>query len=166
VARQAAFASLLVVNKSDLSDPSDRSNVDTALRRTNPSARLEWTTQAALERTVWQEELVRPLVLRPLDGTREGNSFEGYYSWDWEAPGPLDRGRLSSFLSNLPDWCERVKGVLPLKDGAWVLVQVTGKQARLHPWHEEPSLKPGLSFIGRALITHHPSLITQLEECL
>jgi G3E family GTPase len=150
VRKQAEFASILVANKIDLMQVEVQKE---AILAANPRAQLFWTREAVVPASEWQETLAKPLALRGEPHSGDGHSsFEGYYAWEWPVPGPLDSARLEVFLKDLPDEVERVKGLVPVSDGVrkkWVLVQVAGRQVRLHPWQEEPGFQPQLMFIGR-----------------
>ncbi len=150
--KQASYASLLLANKADLVPAASRPGVETALRAANPRARLEWTLDGRLDGAAWRAELEAPLLLKPGAENSPGVlSFDGYYSWEYFPASAFQPGRLLESLRRLPAGVERVKGLARLEDGSWVLVQVAAGQARLHPWTEEPDLKPQLTFIGRDL---------------
>jgi G3E family GTPase len=152
--RQARWASLILANKADLLPEPARDALAARLKGLNPKARLAWAVEGALDAGAWQQELARPLLLAAEPGhDKEHPSFAGYYSLEWEPKAAPERLSLEAVLRALPLEVERVKGYLELADGSPVLVQKAGPLLRLHAWPKEPSLKPGLTFIGPGLET-------------
>jgi G3E family GTPase len=79
--RQARWASLILANKADLLPQAAREGLGARLKGINPSARLAWTVEGALDAGLWQQELAQPLFLSgQASHGPEHTSFAGYYS--------------------------------------------------------------------------------------
>ena len=140
VARQLAFAELVLLNKVDLAP--DIGAVRAAVANMRPQARLVAATHGQVDAAVLHfTPPPRPGVSR-LIADAPGH---GFVSDVWHPKGPIDRVRLRAVLEGLPRSVLRVKGFCRLApEGASCLLQYAAERWAFTPM-EGP---PGLVLIG------------------
>jgi G3E family GTPase len=106
VARQLAFAELVVLNKADLA--ADLAEVGAAIARRRPEAGQITTTHAEVPESALRfTPPPRPRASRFVADTPPAHGFSTAF---WRCPGPLDPARLRGVLEALPRSVLRVKG--------------------------------------------------------
>ena len=141
VARQLAFAELVVLNKVDL--VADLDPVREAVRRLRPEARIIAAREARVEPALLRfAPPPRPRASR-LVADAPGH---GFVTATWRPPAPLDRARLRAVLEQLPRAVLRVKGFCRLgPEGAPHLLQYAAERWAFTP---APAAAEGFVIIG------------------
>lgn len=155
LARQLAFAELIVLNKTDLATQAQVQSARAAIARIRPQARLVETAQARLA----ADALRFPNAPRPAASRFAADSPPAFVTMTWIPPGPLDRARLRALLGELPPSVLRIKGAFPEPVGTALLQYAAQRWA----FTEAPAdLPPGLVCIGTPEM---PDLAAPLAAC-
>ncbi len=166
---QAAFADLILVNKTDLVDDGRLAAVESRVRALNPFAAIRRTERCAvpldavLDRRAFDLDRILaadPEFLEEENGHHHGHRHDdAIESLSLTADGPVDAGRFDAWLGALtrekgPDLL-RYKGILAVEGGTRKLV-VQGvhmliDRGRPEPWRDAEARGSRLVFIGRRL---------------
>jgi G3E family GTPase len=145
---QALGSDLVVLNKCDLVDDSAILAVETTLRGAMPALRILHTSFANVPR----ELLIGPdHDRRRAAGAghrhdRDHDQADGFMSWSWRSPRPLDLMLFRSAIRSIPPGLLRAKGTLAFADrpGERAVFQLVGKRKELK---FEPGTPPAESML-------------------
>ena len=143
---QALGSDLVVLNKCDLVDDRVIVAVETTLRGAMPALRILHTSFA---------NVPRDLLIGPDHDRRRAagaghrhdhDHADGFISWSWRSPGPLDLVRFRSAMRSIPPGLLRAKGILAFADrpGERAVFQLVGKRKELKL---EPGTPPAESML-------------------
>ena len=157
IEKQITGSNLIIINKIDLAEPDEVTEIETIIRQLNPLAELIHTTYCqfdlrSLDQLMTQAPLKenQPTVNSP---ENRPNSFV------LRTEGTFARERFHDFLSAVGKDAYRMKGFFHLEEG-WHQVDVVGTQIRMNPTEhtEENSRLVIISNIGLPIIRkifHH-----------
>ena len=141
IARQFAFAELIVLNKASLAPDLDA--VIASLRRIRPEAVILPTDDGIIA----EDTLHFTPPLRPQASRFAAETIHAFPTWTWNCPTPLDLDRLRKILERLPRSVLRAKGFFRAgADGSPHLLQYAAERWAITPADTLPS--DGLVLIG------------------
>lgn len=150
LARQVRHAHVIILNKTDLVEPTEQERVLSALRELNPVSPIYAAAFGQIDMAFLDEDLRK---YQYVGGEPSLNSSESKpKTLVLRTAGPVKQEELNEFLSRLAPQCWRMKGFLPLDTG-WNQVDVVGKYIDYKPC---PAREQGelviISRIGPAVI--------------
>ncbi len=150
VDRQLAHCHLAIVNKADLIDEEQLSQVLAALRKVNPRCALQVCKNGAVDLSFLEEDLMALQWAACEDSLNSPDNKPKTLSLT--APGVVPKAKLEAFLHAVLPECYRIKGFFLLEDG-WNQVDVVGPQIDYKPAPEkEESHLVFLSKVGPKVI--------------
>lgn len=175
--RPLAHADLVVFNHADRASAGDLHAAQAwvradAMQRGQAAAPMLQASHADLPLALLHDTLYQPhgggLAARPAD---HGALFQ---AWQWQASGLFDEARLRAWLRSLPAGVLRLKGWLPLADGAgppapggrWLSLQWAGRHASVRRLATAPAGGAALVAIGLAGQLPCETLACGLRGCL
>ena len=134
VARQLAFAEVVVLNKIDLA--TDLPAVESRIAQLRPEARILHATNGALDADLLH--FIPPP--RPTPSRFHADVPQhAFPTRSWHCPGPFDRDRLRAALGDLPRSVLRLKGFCQLgPEAAWHLLQYAAERWAFSPAPPQP----------------------------
>jgi len=147
--RQLAAADLILLNKTDLVDADDASDLAERLTLLAPRAQLLRTVDCAVP-AAFVFDNANATVFSQSEPPEEDAAALAVGTMILAADHPLDRRALEMCLENLPDGILRIKGVLRLQDlaGGSALLQAVGRRWRWHPAPDDDAICDRLVIIG------------------
>ena len=164
---QALGSDLVILNKCDLPDDKTIDAVETTLRGPMPALRILHTSFALVP---------RDLLIGPRHDHRRATGYghrhdhdhaDGFVSWSWRSPEPLDLMRFRSAVRSIPPGLLRAKGILAFADrpGERAVFQLVGKRKELKLEPGTPPAESMMVAIARHDAFDSKALTARFDGC-
>lgn len=141
---QIEAADTVLLNKIDLFDGARLAAAEQSLREINPRVRVIRTVRAAADVDVFDA-----LPARDLHGEYAPCADPHYEQLSVTFSRPVDLAKLQAVLTRLSEQLYRVKGFVPMPDGA-VYLDISTAGMSINRWHGPLPVETGLAIIARA----------------